>query len=220
MVRSKELLLLCLCAGAVLVMCTIQARALVSRSTRRRTQRFGLRRLGLIHLSGASILAVGVLVIPVAISAASSIGAVSVSISPDIAGATSTYDIAFKTTSALPGGSGSITVDASVGAASTVFPSSASSYSIADSTHSTGTGVVGLSPTFSTGFSTVTIVVPRAIDAGDSLTLTIQGVTNPAFASTKHTLSVHTSVDATAVTSSPYTVAASPVALSPVSGTF
>ncbi|MGO9750197.1 MAG: beta strand repeat-containing protein [Solirubrobacteraceae bacterium] len=147
-------------------------------------------------------------------------GAVSVSPSPSTAGATSQYTIGFLTAAALSGGTDTITIDASGGAPSTVFPSEAGDYLINDLTDSAGSGTVSNSPTFTNGAETVTVVVPSNIAAGDAVSLVITGVTNPASASPSTTLALFTSQHTTPITSGAYAITASPVTIGPVNGTF
>jgi RHS repeat-associated protein len=159
-------------------------------------------------LFGTGAILAGLLtpVLGVGIAAASSVSSVSVTVSPSTAGSSATYTIKFTATSALSAGSGTVTFDAHTGAVGTVFPATASDYVITDSTHSSGSGTVTATPTLSNSNATTTFKVPKAITAGDALSVAVSAVTNPATANASATLAVSTSANTTAVTSPSYAI--------------
>ncbi len=165
-----------------------------------------LRRCLVLFGTGAILAALLTPVIGVGVAAASSVSSVSVTVSPSTAGSTATYTIKFVATSALSAGSGTITFDAHTGAVGTVFPATASDYVITDSTHSSGSGTVTAAPTLTNSNATVVFKVPKAITAGDSLSVAVSGVTNPSTANSSATLAVSTSANTTAVTSPAYAI--------------
>ncbi len=131
----------------------------------------------------------------------------SVSPSGDVAGATGIYTVGFTTSAvgALAAGSGTITLTAPSG---TVFPSSASDYTVSPTSSSTAAAVPASSVSGG-GTDSVTIVTPVAIGNDSPVTITIADVTNPPVSTTSNTLSATTSSDkATATASYPSTVAA------------
>ncbi len=110
---------------------------------------------------------------------------------PSTVGSLATYTISgLKASAAMTGGSSTLNL---VGPTGTVFPASAASYSITDSTTSSGSGTVtaGVS---GGGTSNVTITVPNTINSGDSLTLTILTVINPSVASSAYSIALHGNV--------------------------
>ena len=101
----------------------------------------------------------------------------------------------------------------------TLLPSgTCGAYVVTDSTTASGDSTAcnfgGLSSTVADNGGAVTLTVPNAVKAGDSLSLAVSGVTNPGAGS--QTLAVSTSGDPTMVTSAPYTVSGSPASLSSV----
>ena len=131
---------------------------------------------------------------------AGSVSGVVVAPSPAVPGEPATYTIGFVSTSGLPAGTGTITVDASSGAPGTQFPEALGDYQLSDTT--TG-GVVKLAAVGAAG-QQVTITVGTAVAAGDSLSLVVSDVTNPAVVSTDETLQVSTSSDTAQAASRPY----------------
>jgi len=130
------------------------------------TQRFVRRRARTALLTAAvTMLIVLPSLIEIPDAAASSVSSVSVSPSPATAGSRATYTVDLTVTTALSGGSGSITLDASSGASGTRFPCSASSYVITDETTSSGSGGVSATPTCQDSDATVTFAVPRGVRA-------------------------------------------------------
>ncbi len=113
---------------------------------------------------------------PYATTSANSIASVSVSSSSDVAGALGvTYKISFtaSSTGSLAGGQSSIYLTTASG---TILPTNPSSYSITDNTTPSGTGnasVVDASGAYA-------VVTPsNSISSGDSIVLSITGVSNP-----------------------------------------
>ena len=133
---------------------------------------------------------------------AGSVSGVVVAPSPAVPGEPATYTIGFVSTSGLPAGTGTITVDASSGAPGTQFPEALGDYQLSDTT--TG-GVVKLAAVGAAG-QQVTITVGTAVAAGDSLSLVVSDVTNPAVVSTDETLQVSTSSDTAQAASRPYSI--------------
>ena len=169
-----------------------------------------LRRPLVLFGTGAVLAGLLTPVLGVGIASASSVSSVSVTVSPTTAGSSATYTIKFVATSALSAGSGTVTFDAHTGAVGTVFPSAASDYVITDSTHSSGSGTVTVAPTLSNSNATVTFKVPKAITAGDSLSVAVSAVTNPSTANASASLAVSTSANTTAVTSPSYAITNAP----------
>ena len=143
-------------------------------------------------------------------ASASQVSSVTVGISPTTAGVTSTYTVTFTTTAGLAANSGTITFYASGGQAGTVFPATASSYVITDLTRAAGSGTVSATPVRTNANAQVSFAVPKKVNAGDRLRVTVSGVTNPPMSSTNQTLSVWTSGDTTPVASPTYVVTPSP----------
>ena len=105
---------------------------------------------------------------------ASSGSGVTVVVSPAAPGAQATYTISnLHAGAALVGGSGGITVSAPAG---TVFPNNAVFYFVQDSTTSSGSGTVAA--VSGGGTATVLLTVPRTINGGDTLSITVTGSTS------------------------------------------
>ncbi len=139
------------------------------------------------------------------VTSAASVSQPAVAPSSSAAGGSSNYTIAFSTsaTGAVPAG-GTITLAAPTG---TTWPGGGCSYALTDVT--TSSGNFSCASTVSVaGPSTVTIGVPNSILASDSLSLLVNGVTNPGGGI--DTLSVATSSDVVASPSSSYTITGSP----------
>jgi hypothetical protein len=123
---------------------------------------------------------------------ASGTAGVTVVPNPNTVGSLATYTITgLFASSAITGGTtGSpanyITLTAPAG---TVFPNSAGSYVITDSTTASGSGTVGTIIWNSPGTS-VTIVPPNSITSGDALTITIADVINPSTSSSAYTITI------------------------------
>ncbi len=111
---------------------------------------------------------------------------------PSTVGSLSTYTISgLKASAAMTGGSSTLNL---VGPSGTVFPANSASYSITDSTTSSGSGTVtaGVS---GGGTNNVTVTVPNSINSGDSLTLTILTVINPSVASSSYSIALHGNIN-------------------------
>ncbi len=127
-------------------------------------------------------------------AAPSGVGSPSVVVAPNTAASSATYTVTFTATSALST-SDYYLIDASGGAAGTVFPSLSTDYSVTDLTNAAGTGLESVSPVpFNTG-STVAIEVPGPVSAGDEIQLTISNVTNPSSPGSADYMYVYTSQD-------------------------
>jgi hypothetical protein len=154
------------------------------------------------------------------ISPASSVTQPAVTLSSDAAGATSVdYTVGFTTsaTGAIPAG-GSITV---IGPPGTTWPGGSGTcgaYVVTDVTTSSGDSTAcnfgGLSSDVADDGAAATLTLPHAVNAGDSVSVAISGVTNPGAGS--QTLDVSTSADPTMVASVPYAVSGDPASLSSV----
>ena len=110
-----------------------------------------------------------------------------VTVEPTTAGAVATYTISnLRAQAALPGGSGTIGLQAPSG---TVFPNNPGYYHIVDSTTSSGSGTIsaGLS---GGGSNDVTFTVPNTINAGDALSVTVEDVINPGVASSTYSITL------------------------------
>ena len=102
-------------------------------------------------------------------------------VSPAESGVLATYGVAgFEATSALVGGVSTITLTAPGG---TVFPRNPSDYTVQDSTAASGSGTV-TAPVLGSGTDSATFKVPKNVQNGDSLVVTVQDVFNPAAAGT------------------------------------
>ncbi len=113
---------------------------------------------------------------PYTTTSANSISSVSVNSSSDVAGALGvTYKISFTTSStgSLAGGHSDIYITATAG---TILPTGSFGYSITDNTTPSGTG--GVSGVQASGAYAV-ITPSNSISSGDSITLSIAGVSNP-----------------------------------------
>ena len=141
---------------------------------------------------------------------AGSVSRVVVATSSPVPGQPSTYTIEFVSTSTLPVAA-TITVDASSGAPGTQFPDAAGDYQLSDAT----TGVVIKLATVGAAGQKVTITVGTAITAGDSISLIVTPVMNPAVVSTNETLQISTSSDTAQATSKPYSIVVGSLAVDP-----
>lgn len=130
-------------------------------------------------------------------AAPTSVGGVTVTLSPDSAGTAATYTVGFDTspTGALPAGSGSITLTAPAGTSWSNTPSDYTVNSTPVSAVSAGSG---------TGAHTVTLTVPADVPAGSAVSVVGTAI-NPGAASSD-TLDVTTSADTAPATSNPYAV--------------
>ncbi len=148
------------------------------------------------------------------ITSTSSVTSPSVSLSSTAAGATDVdYTVGFTTsatTGAIPAG-GTISLVAPQG---TSWPGG-NDYAITDSTTSSGSGNGG-SITIADNGAAVTMSVPSAIKAGDSLSIAVSGVLNPG-AGSGYSVSISTSTDLTPVGTPSYTITGSPSAQTSVS---
>jgi hypothetical protein len=105
------------------------------------------------------------------------------------------YSVTFATPAALTSGTSTITLTAPTG---TVLPAAGSvCYSVADDQGGGAFDTSGCGSVTVTG-TTAVITVPLTIAAGDSVTVLVPGVSNPATTGTKH-LKVSTSADTTQV---------------------
>ncbi|MHB8452207.1 MAG: beta strand repeat-containing protein, partial [Mycobacteriales bacterium] len=128
-----------------------------------------------------------------------SVSQVTVTVNPNVASSPGTYNIGFDTSgSGAVAAGGTISVVAPAG---TIFPSTASDYSV------NGTPATTVSPGTGSNADMVTVTTPVAFDANTAVSLVISAVTNPA-AGTNYTLTVATSSDTAPATSGPYTIAA------------
>lgn len=120
-----------------------------------------------------------------------------VSVNPNGTGVTATYTISnLHATASIPGGSGTLKLEAPAG---TVFPNNPSFISISDSTTSSGSGTVTAALSGG-GTNVVTLTVPNTINSGDVLTITIQDVLNPSTPSSTDSITVVGSVTGPAAT--------------------
>jgi len=144
------------------------------------------------------------------VAGASSVGSVSVSVSPAVAGATGArWTVSFTATSALAAGTDSISL---TGPAGTVFPNSCS-YTIIDTTPDPDVewgACAGSMP----DTNQVTLTVGNNVAAGHALQVVVDDVENKSTSGSK-TLSVSTSTDTTPVNAN-FTLAAGPTAVSGV----
>ena len=124
-----------------------------------------------------------------------------------------TYRISFtvsSTNGALAGGTGTIAL---VGPAGTSWPTTASDYIIEDSTTASGSGTASQVNVVDNGMVAI-ITVPNNIDGGDSLTVKVEGSTNPLTPGT-YQIGVETSSDPALVTSNSYTITSATSVSSP-----
>jgi hypothetical protein len=116
------------------------------------------------------------------IGVSSNVG-VSVAVSPVTQGSLATYTISGMHASAAIGSGATITLQPS--GLGTVLPDNAGDYTLTDSTTTTGSGGLGLLSYLAataTASALVTLTVPNAINSGDMLTITVDGVINPPLA--------------------------------------
>ena len=130
-----------------------------------------------------------------------SVGSVTVSPSSLAAGATSTYAITFKATSAVASG-GDIFLKEADGPTNFSTVSSVLVEDTTQSWHFLASGEALAS-------GSATIPLQDTIEAGDSLTLTLEAVTNPPSETTVSDFSVSTSSDAIPAYASPYAIGSS-----------
>ena len=146
-------------------------------------------------------------VLPTA-AAAYTIGAsaspgVSVNVSPSTLSALATYSISnVRATSELAGGSSTISI---TGPSGTVFPNTASLYTVEDSTTPSGSGAASAIVSGG-GTDNVVFRVANTINSGDILGLTVQDAINPSIASSTYTLSLQGNVAGLAPTPTTTTV--------------
>ena len=146
-------------------------------------------------------------VLPTA-AAAYTIGAsaspgVSVNVSPTSLSALATYTISnVRATNALTGGSSTIAI---VGPTGTVFPNTASLYTVEDSTTPAGSAAANAIVSGG-GSNDVVIRVANNINSGDTLALTVQDVINPSIASSTYQLTLQGNVAGLAPTPTTTTV--------------
>jgi hypothetical protein len=139
---------------------------------------------------------------PYSIGASASPG-VSVGVSPNGLSALATYTISnVRATGPLAGGSSTITI---VGPTGTVFPNTASLYSVQDSTTPAGSAAAS-AVVSGGGTNDVVIRVANSINSGDLLGLSVQDVINPSIASSTYTLMLQGSVAGLAPTPTTTTV--------------
>lgn len=124
---------------------------------------------------------------------------VTVSASPSLAGASSTYVVSFKATSAISSG-GTITITEP----NTSF-SGVTGALLTDTTSATHS-----IPTFNTATAhTIVLTIGQAVGAGDSVSVELGGVTNPSTAGTVSDLTVATSGDLATATAASYAITTS-----------
>ena len=111
-------------------------RGTLERSSGRKAKR-AANRLAVLALLSPMLAAVALAVSNPQVAEASSVSSVTVTVSPATAGSIATYTVDLADTSGLAA-SGTLTIDASSGAAGTVFPAAVSDYVITDETHSSG----------------------------------------------------------------------------------
>ncbi len=128
---------------------------------------------------------------------------VNVSVSPTSLSALATYSISnVRATAELAGGSSTIEI---VGPSGTVFPNTASLYTVEDSTTPSGSGAASAIVSGG-GTANVVIRVANTINSGDILALTVQDVINPSIASSTYALTLQGSVAGLAPTPTTTTV--------------
>jgi putative cell wall-binding protein len=135
---------------------------------------------------------------PYSIVGATAVTGVSVVPTPATGGAAAAYVVLFTTTTGLTSGVDTITL---TGPPGTIFPTLAGDYTVGSALTS-----VGATPT-QTAPNNVTIVVPATYAAG-AMQVHAANVTNPGTASNTETLTVSTSLDSAAGTSTTYTITA------------
>ncbi len=162
-----------------------------------------------LYRAGAALAVAGLIaVLPSTTAAASTVTVVTPALTSLAGQATGvTYAVSFTTSSSgsLAGGSGTVTLSAAVG---TSFPSTGCAYTIDDTTTNSETSSADC-PTVivANGGSEATLTLPSAlaIGAGDAVTVTAVGVTNPPAGS--DVVQVSTSSDTTAAPSAALTIA-------------
>ncbi len=148
------------------------------------------------------------------ITAAGSVSQPAVTLSSMVSGAGGvTYTIGFNAgaTGAMPSG-GTITITAPPG---TLWPAILNDYALTDTATSSGSFSSAKSVQTAANGSTVTIGLPTAIQAGDTLSLSVVGVTNPGAGA--DTLTVSTASSPSPAISASYTLTGTPVSVSSVS---
>ncbi len=143
------------------------------------------------------------------ISIGSSVTAITVTPSPLVASATATYVVTFKATSAVPS-TGSISMSETTGPTNFSTVPTSGGVLVTDTTAGWHFVAAPGSLTFTPSNAHITIPLNgvNAIAAGDALTVTVAGVTNPG-AQTISDFSVSTSVDLVAASAPAYTIGAS-----------
>ena len=124
------------------------------------------------------------------IGVSSNVG-VSVAVSPTSPGSLATYTISGMHASSAVQAGAAITITAPAG---TVLPDNAADYTLTDSTTTTGSGGLSLPVGGYLSDTSVELTVPNAINSGDQLTITIDGVINPPLAGSAYFLTL-TNVD-------------------------
>jgi hypothetical protein len=128
---------------------------------------------------------------------------VSVNVSPNSLSALATYSISnVRATSELAGGSSTISI---IGPSGTVFPNTASLYTVEDSTTPSGSGAA-TAIVSGGGTADVVFEVANTINSGDILALTVQDAINPSIASSTYTLTLEGNVSGLAPTATTTTV--------------
>jgi hypothetical protein len=118
---------------------------------------------------------------------ANAVAGVLVSVSPATTGALATYTVSGLVASApMAGGSATLTLE---GPAGTVWPNDPAYYNLEDLSTPSGSGTVSARISGG-GTSTVAIVVPKGIGAGDHLVITVQDAINPVSAGGSYTVTV------------------------------
>jgi hypothetical protein len=182
---------------------TTKPRVRASRPGRWSTGRFRLCGGALVALF--SLLATGLMATPAG-AASGTVGNLSVSITPPTAGAGSvTYILKFVATHG-------IAATSSYSSISIVAPNGTGFCSIqqatlVDTSNPADTATTGIEHGCGNPRNTVGIGLPHAVGVGDSVMLTLRGVTNPSTANGAETLSLKTNNDPTTVTSPPYPIA-------------
>jgi hypothetical protein len=146
------------------------------------------------------------------------VSAVTVSPSPAVAGAEATYTVNFKASSEVTGG-GYITLAETAGATNfstqtgvlVTDNNSANSWHYVATGITYGSGVSGAGAAMGVGTDVVEIPVPvgETIDAGDTITVLLGSVTNPATNGTYSDFTVYTNADPLGAAAASYSIGAS-----------
>lgn len=144
-----------------------------------------------------------------------SVSGATASAQPDTAGATADYTVGFTTPSALTKGSSTVTLSAPNG--QTTFPSSSTDYFVVDNSSPSGSQPVA-STSLGTGGHSVVIGLSASLAAKSSLSVYIQGVTNPATPG-PYSLDISTSANPSPASTATYQIVAAslPPAFNPAS---